>query len=128
MLFRSPQTPNPKPQTPNPIQFYLVYTFKHWQCYLQTMQHAGGEYGTQGYHGHGHEEVNDIEFICDDGKPLQIVKYDKSTGKFTLEPEAVNVCLYMTRSCLKSKVMWDFARWLANTGLERVSCSTSCCA
>lgn len=38
-----------------------------------------------------HEDVNEIEFICDDGKPIQIVRFDKNTGKFTLDTEAVNV-------------------------------------
>ena len=34
------------------------------------------------------DEANDIEFMCDDGKPLQLVKFDKKSGKFTVEAEA----------------------------------------
>ena len=37
------------------------------------------------------EEVNEIEFLCDDGEPLQLVKFDRNTGQFTLEPEAVKM-------------------------------------
>jgi hypothetical protein len=55
------------------------------------------DYGMQQGQGYqqpyAQEEVNDIEFICDDGQPLQIIRYDKATGKFTVEPEAVNVIL-----------------------------------
>lgn len=65
------------------------------------MQYAGDDYGAQGQFGGEQEDVNDIEFICDDGKPLQIVKYDKSTGKFTLEPEAVNVDTVLIRYYLR---------------------------
>jgi hypothetical protein len=54
-------------------------------------QDQGGQMGYDPQQQYGHEDVNEIEFICDDGKPLQIVRFDKSTGKFTLEPEAVNV-------------------------------------
>ena len=37
------------------------------------------------------EEVNDVEFMCDDGKPLQFIRYDKASGKFQVMPEAVAV-------------------------------------
>lgn len=56
----------------------------------------GQSMGGPGYNGHQktvQEEVKQIEFICDDGQPLQFIKYDKSTGKFTVEPEAVQVLL-----------------------------------
>lgn len=37
------------------------------------------------------EEFNDVEFMCDDGKPIQFIRYDKVTGKFMVMPEAVEV-------------------------------------
>lgn len=53
----------------------------------------------QGTGGHGEsqqqgilrENENEIEFICKEGEPLQFIRYDKKTGKFTVEPRAVEV-------------------------------------
>lgn len=50
---------------------------------------AGDPYGN----GMLTEEHNDIEFLCQDGRPLQLVKYDKRTGRFSVEPEAVQALL-----------------------------------
>ena len=40
---------------------------------------------------HHTEEVNEIEFMCDDGEPLQLVKFDRNTGEFTIEAKAAQV-------------------------------------
>lgn len=49
-----------------------------------TGQQVFGQYAAN-------EEVNEIEFMCDDGEPLQLVKFDRNTGEFNIEAKAAQV-------------------------------------
>ena len=71
------------------------------------------------------EELNDVEFMCDDGKPLQFNKYDKGSGKFQVMPEAVAVVICLLRFLMKSKATQASVVLQASIGLGKAFCSTS---
>jgi hypothetical protein len=53
------------------------------------------------------DEVNDIEFLCDDGRPMQFIRYDKQTRKFTVNQEVCDV-----RSCYVDPSRGQRKRWI----------------
>lgn len=100
----------------------------HGQSGLNNQLGERGKQFTPGIDSHNTnivEELNDVEFMCDDGKPLQFIKYDKGSGKFQVMPEAVAVVLCLLRFLMKSKAMQASVVLQASIGLEKAFCSTS---